>query len=77
MAAKRKIPLIKNYRQLRATTGLNQSDFWGRIGVTQSAGSRIESGRKAKKSTAVLAHLVYVEGIKAIYGISLDARDYK
>lgn len=71
MAAKRKIKLIKDYRQLRAKTGLNQSEFWGRIGVTQSAGSRIEGGRRAKKSVAVLAHAVYVQGIE------INAKDYQ
>jgi hypothetical protein len=30
--------------QLRQRLGFNQNDFWSRVGVTQSAGSRYESG---------------------------------
>lgn len=32
-------------RALRIKTGLNQSKFWTPLGVTQSCGSRYESGR--------------------------------
>jgi DNA-binding transcriptional regulator YiaG len=32
-------------RRLRNQCKLNQSDFWSRFGVTQSGGSRYESGR--------------------------------
>ena len=36
---------IENIRDIRKKLGLNQMDFWSRIGVTQSGGSRYESGR--------------------------------
>ncbi|WP_412479877.1 helix-turn-helix domain-containing protein [Azonexus sp. IMCC34839] len=45
--------------QARKSSGLNQSDFWGRIGVTQSGGSRYESGRAMPKPTQMLFQLVY------------------
>lgn len=31
---------------LRAASGLNQSEFWGKFGITQSCGSRYENGRR-------------------------------
>ena len=31
---------IENIRDIRKKLGLNQMDFWSRIGVTQSGGSR-------------------------------------
>lgn len=36
----------KDYRKIRASLGMNQSEFWNRIGITQSGGSRYEGGRK-------------------------------
>lgn len=38
-------PSLSNVRALRDASGLNQTDFWKRFGVTQSGGSRYESGR--------------------------------
>ena len=61
---------ISNYRALREALGLNQSEFWAKVGVTQSGGSRYESGRHVPKPTAVLAHCIYVAGKK------IDARTY-
>lgn len=34
-----------NYRDMRKNMGLNQLEFWSLVGVTQSGGSRYESGR--------------------------------
>lgn len=62
MTATKKTPLIKDYKTLRTKLRLNQSEFWNRIGVTQSAGSRYESGRKVFRPVAILAHLVYIKG---------------
>ncbi len=39
--------------------GRNQLEFWGPIGVTQSGGSRYESGRDMPKSVRILLHLAY------------------
>lgn len=40
--------------ELRRLRGENQSVFWSRFGITQSGGSRYESGRAIPKSTAIL-----------------------
>lgn len=49
----------EDVRTLRAKLGLNQSDFWGRISVTQSGGSRYESGRNIPRTVQILLHLAY------------------
>lgn len=38
----------------RRRLGLNQSEFWARYGVTQSGGSRYESGRPIPAATGIL-----------------------
>ena len=51
---------------------LNQTEFWGRLGVGQSGGSRYESGvTPVPLQTAALAHAVYIEGL------DFDVRDYQ
>lgn len=52
-----------NPREIRRQLGLNQQDFWTRIGVTQSGGSRYESGRNMPKPVRELLRLVHVERI--------------
>lgn len=52
-----------NARELRIRMDLNQSDFWSRIYVTQSGGSRYESGRNMPKCTRMMVHLVHELGI--------------
>ena len=71
MATAKKIPLIKNYRDVRRKMDISQSEFWNRLGVTQSGGSRYESGRPVPMPTAILAHLVYVKGM------DIDASGFK
>jgi hypothetical protein len=43
--------------------GLNQQEFWGAVGTTQSGGSRYESGREMPKSFRELLRLVYIKKI--------------
>lgn len=50
-------------RDIRNRLGLNQQEFWGRIGVTQSGGSRYESGRTMPKPVQELLRLVHVDQI--------------
>ncbi len=50
-------------REIRRRLGLNQQEFWTRIGVTQSGGSRYESGRRMPKPVRELLRLVHVERI--------------
>lgn len=45
--------------KIRAATGLNQSQFWSVIKVTQSGGSRYEGGRNMPNPTAALFEMVY------------------
>lgn len=50
-------------REIRRRLGLNQQQFWSRIGVTQSGGSRYESGRNMPRPVQQLLRLVHVEQI--------------
>jgi transcriptional regulator with XRE-family HTH domain len=50
-----------NPKEIREKLGLNQQEFWTRIGVTQSGGSRYESGREMPKPVRELLRLVHVE----------------
>ena len=54
---------IINPREIRRRLGLNQEEFWTQIGVTQSGGSRYESGRAMPKPVCELLRLVHVEKI--------------
>ena len=54
---------IDNIRDIRKKLGLNQQEFWSQIGVTQSGGSRYESGRNMPKPVRELLRLVHVEQI--------------
>lgn len=55
---------ITNPREIRRKLGLNQQEFWTRIGVTQSGGSRYESGRNMPKPVRELLRLVHVEQVE-------------
>lgn len=50
---------MKHVRNLRRRLKLNQSEFWSRIGVTQSGGSRYEAGRRIPKPTLILLTIAY------------------
>ena len=52
-----------NPREIRRSLGMNQQEFWTRIGVTQSGGSRYESGRTMPRPVRELLRLVHVERI--------------
>ena len=54
---------IQNPREIRLRLNLNQQEFWGQIGVTQSGGSRYESGRNMPKPVRELLRLVHVDRI--------------
>lgn len=57
------LDMILNPREIRRRLGLNQEDFWTRIGVTQSGGSRYESGRTMPKPVRELLRVVHIEQI--------------
>lgn len=50
-------------REIRRKRGMNQEQFWSQLGVTQSGGSRYESGRNIPRPVQHLLRLVHVEGI--------------
>ena len=54
--AKRK-PNLADFVASRKAQGLNQSEFWSRYGVTQSGGSRYESGRAMPGPLKLLVQL--------------------
>lgn len=58
-AAARAFSDLASYRK---ALGENQSAFWSRFGVTQSGGSRYESGRALPKPVAVLL-IAFVDGL--------------
>jgi hypothetical protein len=61
MTAQFKTPI--DPKSVRRKLGLNQQDFWSRIGVTQSGGSRYEGGRRMPKPVLELLRVVHVERI--------------
>ena len=54
---------VLNPREIRRRLGMNQEQFWTQIGVTQSGGSRYESGREMPKPVRELLRLVHVEQV--------------
>jgi transcriptional regulator with XRE-family HTH domain len=49
---------------LREKSGLNQTEFWERIGITQSGGSRYESGdRQMPQPVLTLLRAIYIDKI--------------
>ena len=48
-------------RKLRTSLGLNQTEFWSRIEVTQSGGSRYENGRPMPGPVRKLLGIVYMK----------------
>lgn len=46
-------------KALRKALKLQQTPFWGRLGVTQSGGSRYEAGRDIPHPTLLLLNIVY------------------
>ena len=55
---------IANPREIRRRLRMNQQEFWSCIGVTQSGGSRYESGRTMPKPVRELLRLVHIEGVE-------------
>lgn len=73
----------KEARFIRKQLGMGQLEFWQAIGVTQSAGSRYESGQNMSAQIAELVRIRYVEKlplarVKAEYihiALALKERD--
>ena len=56
MARKKKLDFT-DIATARKKANFNQKDYWSRYGVTQSGGSRYESGRNIPKPLAILLWL--------------------
>jgi DNA-binding transcriptional regulator YiaG len=56
--------------KIRNKLGQNQKDFWAPLGVTQSGGSRYESGRNMPAPVRKLMHLVHVARV-----VSADSKE--
>lgn len=54
---------VGDTHKLRKSLGQNQMEFWNRLGVTQSGGSRYESGRDMPPPAQKLFHLAYLPKI--------------
>lgn len=67
-----------NPRDIRRRLGMNQHQFWSMVGVTQSGGSRYESGRSIPKAVRELLRLVHVERLDLgrLKRNDLDVIDY-
>ena len=65
-------------REIRRKLGLNQQQFWSKIGVTQSGGSRYEIGRNMPRPVRELLRLVHVEqiDIQKVKREDMDVIDY-
>ena len=50
---------MTNLAEMRRAARLTQEEFWGRIGITQSGGSRYESGRLLPEPITILLALAY------------------
>ena len=44
---------------MRQKLNINQSEFWSRVGIGQSAGSRYESGRNIPRPVQMLLRIAY------------------
>ena len=44
---------------MRKKLNVNQSEFWSRVGIGQSAGSRYESGRNIPRPVQMLLRIAY------------------
>ena len=54
---------IENVRDIRKKLGMNQTEFWEAVGVTQSVGSRYESGRAIPNAVRELVRIVHIEQV--------------
>lgn len=53
-------------RVLRKKLGLTQAEFWNRVAVTQSGGSRYEAGRAIPKPIQLLITIAYGDARKSL-----------
>lgn len=64
-------------RAFRTKRKLTQADFWERVGITQSGGSRYESGRRIPEDMLLLMNLIWGERAHAeqlLHALRKDAQ---
>lgn len=61
---------LSDIKAYRLKQGLNQSEFWGSLGVTQSGGSRYESGRNIPVPVRALIALA-VDGVSVADAVAI------
>lgn len=66
----------KEIRDFRRKHQMNQLEFWKRVGVTQSGGSRYESGRNIPRPVQLLLTLVYGTDMQ-VEKLSVALHDWK
>jgi transcriptional regulator with XRE-family HTH domain len=65
---------IPDPRAIRERLGLNQTEFWAKVGITQSGGSRYESGRSLPRAVRELVRLVYLRDVPLAIANGTDLR---
>ena len=68
----------KQVKEIRTKSGKNQTEFWAPLGVTQSGGSRYESGRNIPAPVSLLVALkngTKKERIAALKASGIDLSD--
>lgn len=71
---------LQEPRVMRAKLKMNQAQFWGPLGVTQSGGSRYESGRAIPAPVLKLMEIAYgteKQSEKAIQKLRASAQPKK
>lgn len=59
MAKKLKLIDTATLTKFRKGLGMDQTSFWARVGVNQSAGSRYETGRRVSRPITLLLTVAY------------------
>lgn len=72
-AKKQPKPSLSNLPAVRLARGENQQQFWSRFGVTQSGGSRYESGRNVPAPTGKLV-MLFLTGVISDTDLSKAAK---
>jgi predicted transcriptional regulator len=57
------LPIANSPREIRRNLDMNQKDFWLKVGVTQSGGSRYENGRNMPRPVSELLRIFYIDQI--------------
>lgn len=63
MRAQPKSQNIPDLLALRRARGISQTEFWSKVGVSQSCGSRFENGRRMPTPIGRLIDIIYVRSI--------------